>query len=186
MAPSSAILPAREEDVPAIMALLQQRIDWMDEKGLYQWNKTDYLTCYPPAHFQRLIREDLVFVAWAGGVLTGVMALLSRDPRWPNGDDGKAYYVHHLATSPSCPGLGKVMLAYAEDFARKRGILFNISILSDDLSFLSERQNITWERMYSWIVSTVSSPFARTIASPSSDSSANFFFTTKDADTLSR
>ena len=44
--PSSfTILPAKEEDVPAIMALLQQRIDWMDEKGLYQWNKTEYLTC---------------------------------------------------------------------------------------------------------------------------------------------
>ena len=46
--PSSfTILPAKEEDVPAIMALLQQRIDWMAEKGLYQWNKTEYLTCYP-------------------------------------------------------------------------------------------------------------------------------------------
>ena len=30
MTPSPVILPAREEDVPAIMALLQQRIDWMD------------------------------------------------------------------------------------------------------------------------------------------------------------
>lgn len=121
MTPSPVILPAREEDVPAIMALLQQRIDWMDEKGLYQWNKTGYLTCYPPAHFQRLIREDLVFVAWADGVLTGVMALLSRDLRWPTATTGKAYYVHHLATVPGCPGLGKEMLAYAEDFARERG-----------------------------------------------------------------
>ena len=140
MTPSPVILPAREEDVPAIMALLQQRIDWMDEKGLYQWNKTGYLTCYPPAHFQRLIREDLVFVAWAGGVLTGVMALLSRDPRWPNGDDGKAYYVHHLATAPGCPGLGKEMLAYAEDFARERGKPF--------LRLDSQKVNDTLSRYY--------------------------------------
>ena len=34
-------------DVPTILALLQKRIDWMDEKGLYQWNKTAYLTVYP-------------------------------------------------------------------------------------------------------------------------------------------
>lgn len=121
MTPSSAILPAREEDVPAIMALLQQRIDWMDEKGLYQWNKTGYLTCYPPAHFHRMIREEQAFVAWTDGALTGVMVLLFRDPRWPNGDDSKACYVHHLATAPGQPGLGRQMLAYAEDFARKRG-----------------------------------------------------------------
>ena len=113
--------PAREEDVPAIMALLQRRIDWMDEKGLYQWNKTGYLTCYPPAHFQRLIREELVFAAFADGTLIAVMALLSRDPRWPNGNDGLAYYVHHLATDPAFPGLGREMLAYAEDFSRQKG-----------------------------------------------------------------
>ena len=121
MNPSSAIRPAREEDVPAVMALLQRRIDWMDEKGLYQWNKTGYLTCYPPEHFRRLIREELVFAAWTGDSLTGVMALLARDPRWPNGGDGLAYYVHHLATAPDCPGLGREMLAWAEDFARERG-----------------------------------------------------------------
>ena len=116
-----SIGPAREEDVPAIMELLQRRIDWMDEKGLYQWNKTGYLTCYPPEHFRRLIREEVVLAAREGGRLTGIMALLSRDPRWPNGDDGLAYYVHHLATDPACPGLGKKMLSYAEHYARRQG-----------------------------------------------------------------
>ena len=39
------------EDVPTILALLQKRIDWMDEKGLYQWNRTAYLTVYPAEYF---------------------------------------------------------------------------------------------------------------------------------------
>lgn len=116
-----AIGPAGEEDVPAIIDLLQRRIDWMDEKGLYQWNKTGYLTCYPPEHFRRLIREEKALAAREGGRLTGIMFLLSRDPRWPNGDDGLAYYVHHLATDPACPGLGKEMLSYAESCARQHG-----------------------------------------------------------------
>ena len=103
MTPSPVILPAREEDVPAIMALLQQRIDWMDEKGLYQWNKTGYLTCYPPAHFQRMIREEQTFVAWTDG-------------------------------------LGKEMLAYAEDFARERGKPF--------LRLDSQKVNDTLSRYY--------------------------------------
>ena len=52
------------------------------------------------------------------------MALLDRDARWPNGDDGRALYVHHLATDPDRPGLGREMLAWAEDYARKQGKIF--------------------------------------------------------------
>ena len=126
-----AIGPALEEDVPAIMDLLQRRIDWMDEKGLYQWNKTGYLTCYPPEHFRRLIREEVLLAARETDRLTGIMALLSRDPRWPNGDDGKAFYVHHLATDPACPGLGKEMLSYAESYARQHGKPFSAAGLPE-------------------------------------------------------
>ena len=103
------IVPAGEADVPAVMDLLRRRIAWMDEKNLYQWNKTGYLDYY---------------AAKDPGGLVGVMALLERDPRWPNGDDGRALYVHHLATTPSHPGLGREMLAWAEDFARARGKAF--------------------------------------------------------------
>ena len=45
-------------DVPTILALLQKRIDWMDEKGLYQWNKTAYLTVYPAEYFAERIGDS--------------------------------------------------------------------------------------------------------------------------------
>ena len=80
-------------DVPTILALLQKRIDWMDEKGLYQWNKTAYLTVYPASYFAERIRENSVFLAVDGDKVIGVIALFDVDPRWDNDKD--AYYVHH-------------------------------------------------------------------------------------------
>lgn len=106
-------------DVPAILALLQKRIDWMDEKGLYQWNKTAYLTVYPASYFAERIGENSVFLAMEGETAVGVMALFDIDPRWEADKD--AYYVHHLATDPAYPGLGKEMLTFAETYARNAG-----------------------------------------------------------------
>ena len=83
------------EDVPTILALLQKRIDWMDEKGLYQWNKTAYLTVYPAEYFAERIGENSVFLAMDGDKAIGVIALFDVDPRWDNDKD--AYYVHHLS-----------------------------------------------------------------------------------------
>lgn len=54
------------EDVPTILALLQKRIDWMDEKGLYQWNKTAYLTVYPAEYFAERIGKTACFLPWMG------------------------------------------------------------------------------------------------------------------------
>lgn len=114
------ITKATPADIPQIMQLLQKRIDWMDDMGLYQWNKTHYLDCYPASYFEEKIRGELVLVAREGADLTAVMALFSHDPRWQ--DDGvTAYYVHHLATDPQHPGLGRTMLDYAEQYARAGG-----------------------------------------------------------------
>ena len=114
------ITKALPADIPQIMQLLQKRIDWMDEMDLYQWNKTHYLDCYPAEYFAEKIRTEAVFVARDGGEITAVMALFSADPRWE--DDGTtAFYVHHLATDPRCPGLGRTMLEYAEQVARSHG-----------------------------------------------------------------
>ena len=34
---------AEPEDVDDIIGIIQERIDWMDEKNLYQWNRTNYM-----------------------------------------------------------------------------------------------------------------------------------------------
>lgn len=128
------------KDVPSIMDLLQIRIDWMDEKGLYQWNKTDYLGVYPSAYFIKLVNRQVVYVAKEADCLQGVMALFSEDPRWTK--SGKALYVHHLATDLSCKGLGAEMLCYAETEAIKHGcdyLRLDCQIVNLDLNRYYER-----------------------------------------------
>ncbi len=113
------ITVANHSHLPAILSILQQRIDWMDDKGLYQWNKTDYMGVYPPEYFLDLIQKGEVFVACQEDRVLGVMALFPHDPRWKK--TGTAFYVHHLATALQTPGLGKQMLAFAEQYALERG-----------------------------------------------------------------
>lgn len=42
---------AEPEDVDDIIGIIQERIDWMDEKNLYQWNRTNYMQRYPREYF---------------------------------------------------------------------------------------------------------------------------------------
>ncbi|MBR4868464.1 MAG: GNAT family N-acetyltransferase [Clostridia bacterium] len=130
------------KDVPSIMDLLQIRIDWMDEKGLYQWNKTDYLGVYPADYFiMRVERYDDLFVAEENGRVMGVMALLKDDPRWPN--PAKALYVHHLATHPSVRGLGERML----DFAQQETLAMGGNLLRLDCQTVNEALNQYYKRL---------------------------------------
>ncbi len=111
-----ALLP----DIPPVIALLQKRIQWMDDMNLYQWNKTDYLGVYPPSYFASRITDfDDLYVAEEEGQIVGVMALLKEDPRWTV--PAKALYVHHLATDPAVRGLGATMLAFAEEEVLRMG-----------------------------------------------------------------
>ena len=113
------VMPATVNQLSAILDIVQQRIDWMDQKGLYQWNKTDYMGVYPPSYFQGLIEKGELFVATKGEQVLGVMALFANDPRWEK--PGTAFYVHHLATAVNTPGLGKEMLQFAEAYAKEQG-----------------------------------------------------------------
>ncbi len=135
------IRKALVEDVSAIMSLLQKRIDWMDEKGLYQWNKTDYLKVYPYDYFISRVNQRVVYVAEEAGEIIGVMALLREDPRWPI--PAKALYVHHLATHPKLRGLGEKMLSFAETETLQMGG----DVLRLDCQTVNEALNKYYERL---------------------------------------
>ena len=41
---------AGEQAVDEVFGLILRRIDWMDEKGIRQWNVTGYAEAYPKTH----------------------------------------------------------------------------------------------------------------------------------------
>ena len=47
---------AGEQAVDEVFGLILRRIDWMDEKGIRQWNVTGYAEAYPKTHYQEQAR----------------------------------------------------------------------------------------------------------------------------------
>ncbi len=103
-------------DIDNIIALIQKRIDWMDEKNLNQWNKTNYLDVYPKKYFMEGINNKCFFVAEEDGKVIGTMALYRHDPRWEDGLD--SVYVHHLTAEPGKAGVGRSLIKFAEEYAK--------------------------------------------------------------------
>lgn len=114
------IRKADVEDTGAVVALIQKRMDWMDENNLCQWNKTGYLSVYPHSYFEKIIREGKVYVASEQGTVIGAVALFSCDPGWD--EEADALYIHHLVGDPMAPGVGRRLLRFAEDCGRARSV----------------------------------------------------------------
>lgn len=110
---------ARREEIPAVLALIQERIEWMQAQGLRQWNVGDYLSLYGRAYFGRACSLGQLYVAYRGEQLAGALVLLEEDPRWEA--DVPAFYVHNFATRTDMPGVGGQMLAYCEALCWQQG-----------------------------------------------------------------
>lgn len=103
-------------DLPQVYTIIDERIRWMDEVGIEQWNVTDYWDCYPKSYYEKAVHDGNLYVLKeAGGDrITGVAVLYESDERWAKQQGPAAYYVHHLATRIGEKGAGKEMLAFCE------------------------------------------------------------------------
>ena len=112
-------------DLPRFYDLLRQRIAWMDQVGIQQWNTTDYWGVYPESHYEALTDRGEFYVLFreADGLLVSGAALYDSDPRWPDCTP-PAFYVHHLVTDMAEKGAGRAMLRACEDLGRRRGKIY--------------------------------------------------------------
>ncbi|WP_423363051.1 hypothetical protein [Mycoplasma sp. P36-A1] len=103
---------ARKRDIYPIIDLIKHRIDWMDEVGIDQWNKSGYLAKYTYSYFEDLVDDKLLYVLKdEANVIWGAMTLLELDARWPGYSD--ALFVHNLVTKKELKNGGKMLLNYA-------------------------------------------------------------------------
>lgn len=139
MAPIYIFTPAAEADLPAVFGLINDRIHWMDEQGIIQWNKSGYWKAWPPEHYRTAVREGRLFVLKDGGRVAGSVTLNTVDPRW---DDGaNACYIHNLVAALDAHGAGDAILRFCEEKAIAEGRDF----LRLDCSHTNPRLNEYYE-----------------------------------------
>lgn len=113
--------PAGEGQVSSFIAVIKERIAWMEQMGMHQWNDEEYLDFYSEEYFAEHARNGRLFFLMRGADIAGAAALLESDERW---DGDRAYlYVHHLATRTGLAGkgAGQAFLKAIEEYARKQG-----------------------------------------------------------------
>lgn len=55
------------KDAKEVFELIKQRIEWMDQKGIHQWNTTDYLAIFPLSFFENESKLQHLYVLKEGG-----------------------------------------------------------------------------------------------------------------------
>lgn len=118
--------PIKREEIPEMFEIILERVKWMDETGMKQWNVTGYAEVYPLSYYEEKHEKGEVFVLedkQSGSILcTGV--LRNKDERWNHICDsanGSAYYLHNFASRVSAKGAGSLFLEHAERYAAKQG-----------------------------------------------------------------
>ncbi len=118
--------PARTSDLERVYELIDQRIRWMDEVGIRQWNVTDYWGVYPKEHYMACLERGELYVMRRkrDGLPVGVAVLYESDPRWEDAPAANACYLHHFATDLTEKGIGTKMLNAMETLAARKGKSF--------------------------------------------------------------
>ena len=111
---------AESHEVEAVFSIIKRRIQWMDEKGIQQWNRCDYLNLFPMDYYVEQQRLGNLYV-FSETTVKGAVVLLEEDERWSDISDTSAIYVHNFVGDVNAPGTGKRILAIVEDIAAKKG-----------------------------------------------------------------
>lgn len=130
---------AKEEQVSDFIGIIKERIAWMEEKGMRQWNDEEYLEFYSEDYFRGHARNGRLFFLTQGETKVGAAALLEQDERWE--EDTRYFYIHHLATRTGIPGAGgiflELMAAYAKSLGKK-GIRLDCQAENEPLNHFYE------------------------------------------------
>ena len=113
--------PARREEAEQIFAVIRERIRWMDEIGVDQWNSLDYWEIFPEAYYIRAIDRGELYVVrdTDSGAVACLGVLSGFDKDWKDGVP--AVYLHNFAAALDARGAGDYFLEQGEAYARANG-----------------------------------------------------------------
>ena len=110
----------KEGEVPLMFQMILDRMRWMDEVGIKQWNVTAYDEVYPLKYYEEKRQRGEAFVMEdSEGKILCAAVLKSEDERWE--DKSPALYLRNFVTALDSCGAGKFFMEFAEDYARSLG-----------------------------------------------------------------
>ena len=110
-----------KDEIPEMFNLIIERIQWMDKKGIKQWNITNYEKVYPQSYYEEKRKKGEVFVLQdiATGQIVSAAILQESDERWS--DKISALYLHNFVAKIGEKGVGSIFIKEAEKYAIQKG-----------------------------------------------------------------
>ena len=110
-----------KEEVPVMFSMILQRIKWMNDKGIRQWNTTKYDEVYPISFYEAMRQKGEVFVLVDANTneIRSAAILRKEDERWQ--DDSPAIYLHNFVSDINHKNMGEVFLQFVEQYALDNG-----------------------------------------------------------------
>ena len=114
----------KREEIPQMFALIIQRIVWMDEKGIKQWNVTNYADAYPLDYYYEQYEKEIAFglIDEESGELVCAAILKESDDIWE--DDSPSIYLHNFVSKVGEKGVGTIFLKFAEEYAIEQNMQY--------------------------------------------------------------
>ncbi len=139
---------AKISEIPEILALTKACSTFMAEQGIFQWNAH-----YPSLKdFETdLFRNELYIIEENDSLLGTITISTKMDSEYASitwlTPNSRHIYIHRLAVHPSQQGkgYGVKMMDFAEDYARKRGV---VSLRLDTFSRNKRNQKFYEQRGY--------------------------------------
>lgn len=111
----------KKEEVIVMFDLIIERMKWMDEKGIQQWNVTAYEEVYPLSYYEEKRNQEEVYVLEEvedHQIVCGAV-LLEEDERWQ--DNTPSIYLHNFVSKIGTKGVGTIFIKEAEKYAKQKG-----------------------------------------------------------------
>ena len=134
---------AENNEFQRVFSLILERMHWMDDCGIKQWNVSSYDEIYPLDYYKDAQSNGLLYVLVDNSSEDVVCAgiLKDSDERWT--DDEPAFYLHNFVSEIGKTGVGAIFLQLATDLAleqSKNYLRLDSSVDNDKLAKYYEKQ----------------------------------------------
>lgn len=109
-----------KEEISQMFSMILQRMKWMDDKGIKQWNEAGYDEIYPQSYYEEAHKKGEAFVLADSNTneIISAAVLKEEDNRWK--DKEPAIYLHNFVSKIGKKGAGAIFLQRAEEYAARK------------------------------------------------------------------